>query len=396
MCVKLLLLFKKIHNSKFTPIATVKFNDINDQLMSDLSYEVGKKRLHAEVEETENSSMNVAHIEDDQQQVHCDSRLLERIINDKDIARDGQIYDRIIQEGLHGFHWLKVVIHETKIFLSQSICSNLRRELEDNTDPIFVTHSTSSIDDRPTTSLDNKNDNSTIIMDVEKSRAEFLEMWQPLWDYLLWYYHTRSVQTRMKGTYNVQNYDVTLQQFPPVAFEHFHYLCRDRTFIATCPPPELHMDPTKIDTYDRQPRSELVNKIFHALYIHNDIIHETFDEEESKPISIFESVSLLMHLVLCSSDLDISLLNPCITLVNIAAFFGGVLFSLAGLPFTFEQALCLFTRPDMVSLCSSDIDRFAVHLVDQLIGRWLKNKASTLNSCQARVHFIRSLLQTCK
>ncbi len=66
---------------------------------------------------------------------------------------------------------------------------------------------------------------------------------------------------------------------------------------------------------------------------------------------------------------------------------------IAGLPFTFEQAIAFLSRPMLISCCLEDIDKFAILLVEELIDKRLGSILSILQQHYDESERIRIMIE---
>ncbi len=315
-----------------------------------------------------------------------DSLLLERIISSSCYAVKNIIdttvmalpstkaYHQKIRQGTDIFHWMKRDVEDSKRFVPHLVHEIQR--------PLLPT-----IQSR-------QNDPSEISTNDPTHFLRACSLWQPIWDAL----YADTINRDPKP------YALSLnpKRVKPLLTEFYQRLKQ----TCPCSQQTLGYALTEIDSISStRSTSLLVNRqakffvahIVTVLTIHKDVVSpcgmtckKCPDRVISDP-SIFETVSLLMHLILTSTDIVNHLPTcSCVTIEEIAAFFGGFLFYQAGLPFTLEQVFQCLIQPSLVSCCTNDIDAFAMLLVDELVGKWLNSKTSLIIQCEQEVKRVRA------
>ncbi len=301
-------------------------------------------------------------------------------------------YEERMGHGVFLFHWMKRIIEETNIFLPQTMQETLKNVLLSSWtnyyDVPVPTHSVS-----PSFPMVVVDTCPSLPFPVQSERlTRVVYMWKPLWERMTSMPSLRhsSSQTLSDGyclSLNIHRVKPLLADF----FACMRQICYNSEYTiveSEHAPPSYNLDKTKL----------LTAHIVYALKVHKEAVQPCPNRcrscrDRSSGISIFESVSLLMHLILTSTDIAIYLPPcACVTVEDIAAFFGGLLLHQAGFPITFEHGLSFFSRSDLITCCMTDIDAFALLLVDKLIGEWLHDHIQILQQYEQQIDYTRTCI----
>ena len=243
------------------------------------------------------------------------------------------------RDGLMLLQWMKQILQDVKKYLSPNKNEELLLQLQ-NVD-IFPGQPSALF--------------------TEPGLSLFCVLWKPIWDLLL-VVHPSSVDKQSDLSVYVAVLD-----FPEHLWACIHTV-ETSTFISSI----------SSDTCHHPSEDCMCQQLQSLLRIHREVVVEA-------SLSLFESVALMMHLILTTPSVLTANLASYFTLQEVAAFFGGILLCRAGLPFSMDQAILCFSRPFMVERCKTNLDQFALVLVDEVVDKWLTSNLFILRSYEMEI-----------
>ncbi len=377
---------------------TLERNDSKDSLSTNPSFHPQHSRLLAKSitfaedfnlgtikETTDNEETVDLQIYDEAQEQDSDLQSLSACSSVKcspasNNNEEDHLQDLKMNRGTESFAWMKKVLSNTAKYLSSATQQQLSEEIQKITFPIEDVASTCG-----ESAKTDEDDVSVIIYD----QATFCQYWRSIWSLLV------EAATAMKAFEDEEgHYEISLTLPERIvdaiqAVENDCPLATTSSANSSCGAVDgLHSfgdednDDASVLTFDSDGEILLCARLQSIIEVHTEVVQSN--------VSIFESVSLLMHLILSTPDLTRS---SCFAIEHIAAFFGGYLLCNAGLPFTFEQAIAFLSRPKLIDCCLEDIDRFAILLVEELIDNWLGSKLSILQQHYDESERIRIMIE---